>query len=72
MPLDTLIGPAITVDIKSKADVDRNAMLEVVDLQAWEDVNGRIPDDVILMVYRGWGSRWPDRVTFVLVIQNNG
>ncbi|XP_070536843.1 uncharacterized protein [Ptychodera flava] len=69
--LDTLIGPAIKVDIKAKADEDSLAMVEVADLEAWEEVNGRIPDDVILMVYSGWGARWPDRAAYLGTETNN-
>nr|XP_006822658.1 PREDICTED: uncharacterized protein LOC100370028 [Saccoglossus kowalevskii] len=63
--LDQLIGPAIRINIKSKADEDPDAQLTVPDLEAWEEENGAIPDDVILMVYSGWGSRWPDKIRFL-------
>ncbi|XP_077991576.1 uncharacterized protein LOC144445810 [Glandiceps talaboti] len=63
--LDSLIGPAIKIDIKAKADNDVDAQLTVTDLQAWEEQYGRIPDDVIVLVYTGWGSRWPDKMSFM-------
>ncbi|XP_077995921.1 uncharacterized protein LOC144449280 [Glandiceps talaboti] len=59
--LDDVIGPAVKIDIKDKADKDVDALMEMSDLEAWEEVNGRIPDDVILLVYSGWGCRWPNR-----------
>jgi len=30
-------------------------------LQAWEEKHGRIPDDVILLVFSNWARFWPDR-----------
>ena len=35
------------------------------DLQAWEEKHGRIPDDVILLVFSDWARFWPDRKTFM-------
>ncbi|XP_077991572.1 isatin hydrolase-like [Glandiceps talaboti] len=65
VPLDNLIGAAIRVDIKAKVDNDIDALLDVKDLEDWEEANGRIPDDVILMMYTGWGSRYPNRTLFL-------
>ncbi|XP_077991407.1 isatin hydrolase-like [Glandiceps talaboti] len=65
VPLDALIGPAVRIDIKSKADANPDAEMEDSDIEAWEEANGRIPDDTIVMVYSGWGSRWGDELQYL-------
>ncbi|XP_070560052.1 kynurenine formamidase-like [Ptychodera flava] len=71
VPLDALIGPAVKIDIKSKADEDSLAEMEVADLEDWEEANGRIPDDVIVMVYSGRGSQWLNRTAYLGSETNN-
>ena len=35
------------------------------DLEAWETKNGKIPDDVILLVFTNWGRYWPDKKKYL-------
>ena len=35
------------------------------DLEAWEQKNGKIPDDVILLVFFDWGKHWPDKKKYL-------
>ena len=35
------------------------------DLEAWEEKNGQIPDDIILLLFFDWGKRWPDKLTYL-------
>ena len=35
------------------------------DLEAWEKKHGRIPDDVILLVFTNWGKYWPDKKKYL-------
>ncbi|XP_077991362.1 uncharacterized protein LOC144445621 [Glandiceps talaboti] len=65
VPLDSLIGPAIRIDMKSKADADADALLEVSDIEAFEEEYGKIPEGAIVMVYTGWGTRWDDRLGYL-------
>ena len=58
---ETLIGPAVVVDISARAAADPDALLTVADLTAWEKAHGEIADGSILLVRSGWGSRWPDK-----------
>ncbi|XP_002731625.1 isatin hydrolase-like [Saccoglossus kowalevskii] len=70
--LDRLIGKAVKIDIKAKADADSDAELTVADLQAWENDNGRIRKDSIVIVYTGWGSRYPDRLSYYGTLAMDG
>ncbi|XP_077991044.1 isatin hydrolase-like [Glandiceps talaboti] len=65
VPLESLIGPGVRIDIKSKADANADALMEVSDIEAWEETYGRIPEGSIVMVYTGWGSRWGDRLRYL-------
>ncbi|KAL9955820.1 hypothetical protein ACROYT_G037205 [Oculina patagonica] len=65
IPLDRLIGPAIKIDISSKAAKNPDYQVTMSDFQAWEDKNGKILDDVILLIFTGWGKHWPDRKTYL-------
>ncbi|XP_078348297.1 isatin hydrolase-like [Oculina patagonica] len=65
IPLDRLIGPAIKIDISSKAAKNPDYQMTMSDFQAWEEKNGKIPDDVILLVFTGWGRHWPNRKSYL-------
>jgi kynurenine formamidase len=61
IPLDRTIGPGVVIDIRRKAEADRDYQLKVDDIQAWEKQQGRMPKGAILLVYSGWGKYWGDR-----------
>jgi kynurenine formamidase len=61
IPLARTIGPGIVIDIRQKAEADRDYLLQEADVLAWEKRNGRIPRESILLIYTGWGRYWGDR-----------
>lgn len=63
IPLTSLIGPAVVIDVSAKADSDYVASVD--DFTAWEAVNGRIPDNSIVLLRTGWGSRYSDRTAYL-------
>lgn len=65
IPVGRLIGLAAIVDIKARAARDPDAELLVEDLVGWERMHGRIPDGAIVVLYSGWGVRWPDRARYL-------
>jgi kynurenine formamidase len=65
IPVARLIGSAVVVDIRSRAAVNSDAELTVEDLATWERVHGRIPAGAIVVLYAGWGARWPDRARYL-------
>lgn len=65
IPLDRLIGPAIKVDISSKAATNRDYQIAMADFEAWENKNGRIPDDSIVLLQTGWSHYWPDSLKYL-------
>ena len=47
IPLEKLIGPAAVVDVSGAAARDRDYLVGVADLEAWESQHGRLPDGAI-------------------------
>jgi kynurenine formamidase len=54
------IGPLVRVDVSAAAARDADYRLSPDDLKAWEASNGRMPSGAIVVMYSGWGTRWPD------------
>lgn len=65
VPVSAGIGPIARVDVKAKADADPDYRLSVEDLLAYEKAHGRIPAGAIVVMYSGWGARWPDRKRYL-------
>src|ERR1043165_9102003 len=54
LPLEQLIGPAVVVDVTTKAQKDADYLISVADLQAWEAKHGEIPKGAILLLNTGF------------------
>jgi kynurenine formamidase len=60
VPLRRLAGPAVNVDVRAQAGANRDHLVSVADLTAWEARNGRIARRSIVLLRTGWERRWPD------------
>jgi kynurenine formamidase len=60
VPVTAGIGPLVRVDVSPQAARDADYRLTRADLTAWEQAHGRIPKGAIVVMYSGWGARWPD------------
>ena len=49
IPLDQLIGPAVVIDVSAKALADRDYLIEIVEITAWEAAHGNIPHNAIVL-----------------------
>lgn len=65
IPLDRLIGDAVVMDVSEKALQNKDYLINVADFEAWEAANGRLPDDIIVLLRTGYGKFWPDRLTYM-------
>jgi kynurenine formamidase len=65
VPLRRLVGTAAVVDVTARAAADRDALLEVADLEADEARHGAIPPGAMVLVRTGWASRWPDAARYL-------
>ncbi len=60
VPLRRLVGRAVNVDVRAPAAADRDHLISVADLQAFEAARGRIPRGTIVLLRTGWSRHWPD------------
>jgi kynurenine formamidase len=60
IPLGKTIGPAVVIDVRHKAEVERDYLLTADDIRSWEKRNGKLPKGVIVLMYSGWGRYWGD------------
>jgi kynurenine formamidase len=61
VPIQQLIGPAAVIDVREQASKDADYRLTVDDLKAWEKKHGRLAKGAIVLMFSGWGERWPDK-----------
>jgi kynurenine formamidase len=61
IPLTSLIGSAIKIDVSARALANRDYLISVADIEAWEKTNGQIPDQSILLFQTGYGKYYPQR-----------
>jgi kynurenine formamidase len=65
LSLRKFVGPAVVVDVRSKASADRDYLVSVADIQAFEAANGQIARDTIVLLRTGWSTRWPDAARYL-------
>lgn len=63
IPLASLVGPAVVVDVTSRVQPDY--LLTVDDLTKWEAEHGRVPKGAIVLVRTGWDARYQDRAAYL-------
>ncbi len=62
VPLQEWIGPAVKIDVVASCKKDRDYLLRVADIIAWEEQHGRIPDGAWVIMYTGIDTAYyPDR-----------
>jgi kynurenine formamidase len=61
IPLESLIGPAVVIDISAKAAANSDYRLTREDVLAFERRHGRIRPGTIVLLRTDWSKRWPDR-----------
>lgn len=59
IPLEQLIGAAVVVDVSAQVAKNRDHLISVADLEAWESRHGKIPKGSIVLLHTGFGSYWP-------------
>lgn len=62
VPLEEWIGKAVKIDVTEKCMKDRDYLLSVEDIKAWESRHGKIPAGSWVIMYTGIGTRhYPDQ-----------
>ncbi len=65
IPISQLVGPAQIIDVSNQAQGDRDYLVSVADLKAWENEQGEIPPGSIILLRTGYGAFWPDRQKYL-------
>ncbi|MBP7802548.1 MAG: cyclase family protein [Saprospiraceae bacterium] len=61
IPLTSLIGPAVKIDISAHALANRDYLISISDIESWENTFGQIPDHTIVLFQTGYGKFYPNR-----------
>ena len=63
VPLEEWIGPAVKINVVDKCDSDRDYLLTVEDITAFEALHGRIPAGAWVIMYTGIDTKYyPDKL----------
>jgi kynurenine formamidase len=65
VPVTAGIGPLVRIDVSAAAAKDADYRLTREDLLRWEAAHGAIPRGAIVVMYSGWGARWPDKKRYL-------
>lgn len=64
-PPESLIMPAIVVDVRDWAVADPDYALSPAEVQAWEQRHSSVPAGSVVLLYTGWQAKWHDPVAFL-------
>lgn len=63
-PPQSLVVPAIAIDIRDKSLVNADYALTIDDVLTWEQEHRFIEPGNIIILYTGWQEKWADEVAF--------
>ena len=61
IPLSSLTGSAVVIDVSEKALKNRDYLVSKEDILKWEEANGKISDSTIILIRTGYGQFYPNR-----------
>lgn len=61
---ESLVVPAVVVDVREQSAADADFQVGVADLEAWEGEHGRIPAGSVVLAFTGWQELWSDPAAF--------
>lgn len=64
-PAESLIVPAVVIDICHKAASNPDYAIALSDILTWEQQNGQISSGSVVLLYTGWQSKWLDQTAFL-------
>jgi kynurenine formamidase len=65
VPLDRLVAPAIVIDVTDASTASADYQITSADFERWEQQNGTMPRDVIVLLRTGFSRRWPDQARYL-------
>jgi len=67
IPVRSLVGPAVVIDMTEQVAKNNDFLLEVKDVKAWEADNGPLPEGGWLLYRTGWDARSSNEEEFLNV-----
>lgn len=64
-PAESLVVPAVVMDIRDKAAVNPDYALTLGDVLVWEQQYSPVPAGSVVLLYTGWQDKWFDRNAFL-------
>ncbi len=64
IPPGRLIGPAVVIDKAARVAADPDYLLDVADLEEWQQANGALPASGWLLFRTGWSARGDDPAAY--------
>lgn len=64
-PAESLIVPAVVIDICQKVAINPDYAIALSDVMAWEQQYGQIPPGSVVLLYTGWQSKWLNETAFL-------
>jgi kynurenine formamidase len=65
VPLDRLVAPAIVIDVTDAANGNADYQISTADFERWEQQNGAISPDAIVLLRTGFSRHWPDAARYL-------
>ncbi|PTL85745.1 cyclase family protein [Vitiosangium sp. GDMCC 1.1324] len=65
IPLEQLMGEAILIDVSRQCAANPDYQISPEDFVGWEKEHGQIPNGAIVLLRTGFGTRWPDRKSYL-------
>jgi kynurenine formamidase len=65
VPLDRLVGVAAVIDVTDAASGSADYQITAADFERWEQQNGPIPADAIVLLRTGFSRHWPDAARYL-------
>ena len=66
VPVNRLIGKAIKIDVSANAKDNRDYLISIDDLKAWEEKHQmEIPENSIILLYTGFSEYYPNPVKYM-------
>lgn len=64
IPLSSLTGNAVVIDVSKNAFTNRDYQISIADIEKWEEENGTIKENTIILFRTGYGQFYPDRAKY--------
>lgn len=59
-----LFAPGVMIDVSNQVSLNHDYQLSLADVQAWEKLNGRIPEGAVVLLYTGWSRFWGNTLRY--------